>query len=98
MMVIFGKVFQVYSYIFENIVIESAGNNNDNQPSYLGSRADCLSIAAVTPGDSKASFSTYGTWVDLSAPGTGIYTTAFNRSASGAADCLGQNRKLHGLP
>jgi len=33
-----------------------------------------ISVAATDSNDCKADFSTYGTWVDISAPGTGIYS------------------------
>lgn len=64
------------------LIFESAGNNNDEVPSYLGSYNDplrrVLSVAATSPNDTKSSFSSYGTWVDLSAPGEQIYTTHYN--------------------
>ena len=67
------------------VLVESAGNSNDEIPGYLGTRSDVVSVAATTQGDSKASFSTYGTWVDISAPGVSIYTTSYNPQAVGAA-------------
>ena len=62
------------------IVISSAGNNNNDNPSYLCGRSDVISVAATNSSDHKASFSSYGTWVDISAPGVSIRSTVFNNS------------------
>lgn len=67
------------------IIVESAGNNDNETPSYLGSRGDVISVAATSASDGKTSFSSYGTWVDISAPGEAIYTTGFNVNGVGAA-------------
>ncbi|MEE8417375.1 MAG: S8 family serine peptidase, partial [candidate division Zixibacteria bacterium] len=62
------------------IVISSAGNNNNNNPSYLCGRSDVIAVAATNSSDLKASFSSFGTWVDISAPGVSIRSTVFNNS------------------
>jgi subtilisin family serine protease len=53
----------------------AAGNSNSSSPTYLSARGDCLSVAATDANDIKASFSNYGTWIDISAPGVGIFST-----------------------
>ena len=66
------------------LIVTAAGNDDtDNDPtngvpSYLSTYPRVLSVAATEPSDGKASFSNYGSWVEISAPGTGIYTTAYN--------------------
>jgi subtilisin family serine protease len=67
------------------IVVTSAGNDNDSNPSYLGNRSDVITVAAVNSNDNKASFSDYGSWVDICAPGVSIYTTSYNRLGSGSS-------------
>jgi hypothetical protein len=67
------------------VIVKSAGNLNTNEADYLSSRDDILSVAALNAGDQKASFSTYGSWVDISAPGVNIWTLGYNASLSGAA-------------
>jgi len=62
------------------LIIESAGNNDDENPSYLGTRNGVISVAATNQSDGKAPFSSYGTWVEISAPGVDIYTTFYNDS------------------
>lgn len=64
------------------IVVSSAGNSNNQNPSYLGSRPDVVTVASTDQNDFKSSFSNYGTWVDISAPGTGIYSTYFDDTYS----------------
>ena len=60
------------------LIIHAAGNNNSNSADYLASRNDVLTVAATNGNDQKASFSNYGTWVDVSAPGWWIYSTYSN--------------------
>ncbi len=62
------------------IIVTSAGNDNDENPSYLNSHPDVISAAATTPDDVKAEFSSYGTWVEVCAPGVNIYTTSWSQS------------------
>jgi len=57
------------------IVVASAGNSANTTPNYPAACDKALAISATTSTDTMASFSSYGTWVDLSAPGSGIYTT-----------------------
>ncbi|MFO0875092.1 MAG: S8 family serine peptidase [Phycisphaerales bacterium] len=56
------------------LVFVAAGNSNNQTAGYVNSRSDCYSVAATDQADKKASFSSYGTWVDISAPGVGIYS------------------------
>jgi subtilisin family serine protease len=65
------------------VIVTAAGNDNDETASYLASRSNVLSVAAVNGNDVKAGFSSYGTWVDVSAPGVSVYATTFNRFGSG---------------
>ncbi|MFO7607640.1 MAG: S8 family serine peptidase [Candidatus Krumholzibacteriia bacterium] len=72
------------------LIVTAAGNDDTDGdvglgvPSYLSTRSGVLAVAATGPDDGKASFSNYGTWVEISAPGTGIYTTAYNSSTQGS--------------
>ncbi len=51
------------------LVIASAGNNDTSARAYPGAYEDTLCVAALNSDYEKASFSNYGDWVDLSAPG-----------------------------
>jgi len=57
------------------MVFNSAGNDDVDTPDYLGTHPDAISVAATSDGDAKATFSNYGTWVEMSAPGVAMYTT-----------------------
>jgi serine protease len=57
------------------IVIASAGNANTNVQSYPGAYNHVYCVASVSSSDIKSSFSNYGSWVDISAPGENIYST-----------------------
>ncbi len=67
------------------VVCVAAGNDNANAPAYLNSRGDCMDVGATGSGDARASFSNFGAWVDVCAPGVSIYSTYFFHGASGAA-------------
>ncbi len=65
------------------LVVTAAGNDDTDSdpslgvPSYLSTRNGVLAVAATAEDDSKASFSNYGSWVEISAPGVAMYTTAY---------------------
>ena len=55
------------------VVVAAAGNEGSNRPEYPGSWSQTLSVAALDQtGDALMSFSNYGGWVDVGAPGEGI--------------------------
>jgi subtilisin family serine protease len=57
------------------IVVHAAGNDNNQVQDYLASRTDVINVCATDQSDHKASFSSYGTWVDIAAPGVDIMST-----------------------
>lgn len=57
------------------VIFAAAGNNSSSSPMYP---AACTNVVAVSASDKNgvfASFSNYGSWIDLSAPGNNILTT-----------------------
>ncbi|MEZ4386692.1 MAG: S8 family serine peptidase [Candidatus Krumholzibacteriia bacterium] len=62
------------------VICVSAGNDNNDEAGYLQSYPDdrVLTVAASNSNDGKADFSSFGTWVDVTAPGKNIYTTAYS--------------------
>ena len=57
------------------LVVAAAGNDGTEVELFPGAYNYVLSVAASTSADKRASFSSYGTWVDVSAPGENIYAT-----------------------
>ncbi len=57
------------------LVFKAAGNDNDEGSDYMLDRADVIGVASTDQNDVKSDFSTYGTFVDISAPGTDIVST-----------------------
>ena len=62
------------------VICVSAGNDNDQEAGYLQGLGDdrILTVAASNSGDGKSEFSSFGTWVDITAPGSNIFTTAYS--------------------
>jgi len=56
---------------------KSAGNSNNSSADFLNARGgdSTLSVSATDSFDVKASFSSFGSWVDVSAPGVDIIST-----------------------
>lgn len=57
------------------LVCVAAGNSGSSSADYLGSRTDCIDVGATDQSGNVASFSNYGTWVDIAAPGVSIMST-----------------------
>ncbi len=57
------------------VVVGGAGNDNLSTPFYPAAYDEVIAVAGTTNTDTKAAFSDYGSWVDLSAPGEAITTT-----------------------
>ncbi len=51
------------------VVIFAAGNDNQNDLFYPGYYPSCIAVGATSVFDNKSSYSNFGDWVDISAPG-----------------------------
>ncbi|OGG26625.1 hypothetical protein A2960_00440 [Candidatus Gottesmanbacteria bacterium RIFCSPLOWO2_01_FULL_39_12b] len=60
------------------VLVAAAGNSGNTNPSYPGYFSQVISVAATDSNDAKASFSNFGSWVDVAAPGVSIYSTLPN--------------------
>ncbi len=68
-------------------VCDAAGNDNTSSQAtnYLSMRGDCVDVAATDIMDQRASFSNFGSWIDVSAAGEAVYSTWSNHYAPGYA-------------
>ncbi|GLI35204.1 S8 family serine peptidase [Desulforhabdus amnigena] len=57
------------------VVVAAACNYSSSTPCYPAACSNVVAVSATDSSDAFASFSNYGNWVDVSAPGWGIYTT-----------------------
>jgi len=57
------------------LCVVAAGNENTAKETYPAAYASVLSVGASDTSDRRASFSNYGTYVDIAAPGTGILSS-----------------------
>lgn len=69
------------NYAWNNgiVLVAAAGNDATSTPSYPAAYPHVISVGASDSKDKQASFSNYGSWVRVAAPGVGILST-FPRS------------------
>lgn len=60
------------------LIVKSAGNSNSSSVDFLSSRPGVLNVAATDQAGNGASFTNYGSWVDVAAPGVDIVSTFRN--------------------
>lgn len=64
-----------YAWSKGSIIIVSAGNDNNSVLHYPAAYNNVYAVAACSNTDVKSSFSCFGTWVDITAPGNNINST-----------------------
>ncbi|HLP14085.1 MAG TPA: S8 family serine peptidase [Flavobacteriales bacterium] len=69
-----------YAFAQGCVLIAAAGNDDVSTIFYPAGYTNVIAVAATSSSDAKASFSNYGTWVDISAPGNNIYSTTVGAS------------------
>ncbi len=57
-----------------SMVLFASGNDGSSSPHYPGANEGVVCVGASNSSDSRASFSNYGSWVDMCAPGTNIWS------------------------
>lgn len=67
-----------YAHDNDVIVVAAAGNDNTNVASFPAAYTHAIAVAASDNMDQKASFSNFGSWVDITAPGVNIFSTVPN--------------------
>jgi subtilisin family serine protease len=64
-----------YAWSKGAVIFAAAMNNSSNTPNYPAACQNVIAVSATDENDNLASFSNYGSWISLSAPGTYIMTT-----------------------
>lgn len=67
-----------YAYNHDVVLVAATGNDNSGDPGYPAAYPEVLAVAATDNTSSKASFSNYGSYVDVAAPGVNIASTYMN--------------------
>lgn len=67
-----------YAYSRNVVMVSAAGNDGSSQPTYPSAYPEVMSVAAVDYDGRRASFSNYGDYIDIAAPGVYIPSTYFN--------------------
>jgi thermitase len=65
-----------YAFGKNIVLVAAAGNNGDTQQLWPGACPNVVSVANTDNSDHLNSSSTHGTWVDVAAPGTSVWSTA----------------------
>lgn len=67
-----------YAYDRDVVLIAASGNDNTDRPGYPAAYEEVFAVAAADSQKSKASFSNYGDYIDVTAPGVSIASTYLN--------------------
>jgi len=76
-----GGYIQSFAEAIENayddgiLILASSGNSGDGTINYPASYPHVMSVASITESYTHSSFSTYNNLVDISAPGSSVYST-----------------------
>ncbi|SEF50490.1 S8 family peptidase [Paenibacillus sp. UNC499MF] len=64
-----------YAYDRDVVLIAASGNDNTERPGYPAAYPEVFAVAATDSGNERASFSNYGDYIDVAAPGVSIAST-----------------------
>jgi subtilisin family serine protease len=64
-----------YAYDHDVVLVSASGNDNTDRPGYPAAYPEVLAVAATDSSKKKASFSNYGDYIDVAAPGVTIAST-----------------------
>lgn len=67
-----------YAWSRGAVTVAAAGNDGSAAPNYPAAYSTVISVGSVDRSDRKSSFSNYGRWVDVAAPGSDILSTYDN--------------------
>jgi len=66
------------------VIVAGAGNDDTSTPFYPAAYPEVIAVAGTDQTDTRASFSNYGSWVNVTAPGVEIKTTFAGNNSYGS--------------
>jgi thermitase len=72
-----------YAWNKGTVLVASAGNSSSSTPTFPAAYPNVLSVSATQSDDSIASYSNFGSWISVAAPGSNIVTTYNNGGYAG---------------
>jgi len=69
-----------YAYDHDVLVVAAAGNDATSEKHYPAAFEEAVAVSATDELDKPATFTNYGDWVDVAAPGVHIYSTFWDDS------------------
>ena len=79
-----------YAWSRNIVLVGAAGNNGVSRQQWPAACPNVVSVANTTIADVKATSSNFGTWVDVAAPGSSIFSTAVPGAGSCQSGLVGQ--------
>jgi type VII secretion-associated serine protease mycosin len=64
-----------YAFDRDVVLVSASGNDNTDRPGYPAAYPEVLAVASTDPDGKKSSFSNYGDYIDVAAPGSNIAST-----------------------
>jgi hypothetical protein len=72
-----------YAHDHNVLFVAAAGNSPDGKPHYPAADDTAMAVGATIRNDSPTGFSSYGSYIDISAPGVGMLSTAWTDGTLG---------------
>jgi len=69
-----------YAWSHGAVLVAAAGNESSSAPSYPANYDEVIAVASTNAQDVKSTFSNFGPWVDVAAPGEAIFSTYLGSS------------------
>lgn len=78
-----------YAWSKGAVVVAAVGNDHSDKPFYPAACTDAIAVSATDRDDARASFSNYGSYISVAAPGVGIYSTHWSKGSASYASMSG---------
>ena len=81
----YGQNVCNYAWNKGSILVAAAGNDGESTQFFPAAYNNVIAVASTASNDAKSTFSQYGTWINISAPGTNIVSLNQNGTYSQAS-------------